>query len=1099
MVKYLSGRVKRTPQDQLKEDRFRYLNLEQAEPNLADPPTSNVPTGQQFQLIAIPGQPGKRYWVPTGGGLIPGAITIFDENVQVSAADSITQVNFEGKAVTADVSVQSPSGHPGFAATVTVIPVTVGDNPPNTPTPRNGELWWESDTGDLYVYYEDVNSSQWVQANAGGRGDDGDKGDKGEPSTVQGPQGIQGVEGEKGAPGNVLAKGVKGEPGTSIKGEPGASIKGEPGASIKGEPGNDIKGDKGDQGDQGDKAGILFKFANATSMVDPNPGNFRFNSTALSNVSAIAIDALDNNSNDFSDFLTTWDDSTNTVKGTLEIKSNLNTDTTHAVFQITSITDNVGWLQIGVQNPVGNIPSNLEVCVLNFSRAGDKGQKGEVNVAAAGANTQVQFNDNGSFAGANNLQFIKSNTTPELILKPSDTTTNTNGGSLTVQNANNSNHSQLTSDGALELKRTNETVTTGGPYIDFKNAGTDNDARIEMDIASGQQNNANYSSIAFKTGGSGSISEKFRIGKAGQIGLSGANYGNANQVLTSKGANSPVEWTTQLNDDTTYDLIVGSSGNDVTLTLDASVGDDDAIQIGAGTNVSFAGVTATGFTINTLNTQLSTEEVEDIVGAMFSSNTETRISATYDDNGSGNGKINLVVDDMTADNNTIYDLGTADGDNTSEEKIQLTGNDSTTDTVILAVGSGLSIQRDNASNKITFTNTDTGSGSNNTFIGLTDTPSSFTASKFVVVNAAGNALEFVDNPNTQLTTEQVQDIVGAMFSNNTETRISATYQDSDGTIDLIVDDQSANDNTTYDLSVPNSTTKIRLAGSDSTNDDVEIAGGTGISVTRNNGNKLTITNTDTGSGANTDTTYDLSVPNSTTKIRLAGSDSTNDDVEIAGGTGISVTRNNGNKLTIANTDTGSGANENFYLTALSFNTSNGVLTATVNGATNPTVDLDGRYVSQSTGGSSGIPSGGIIIWSGAANAIPSGWYLCDGSNNTPDLRGRFVVGYHNGDGDYDVNDTGGAKNVTLQSSEMPSHFHYSFRSGNHGQLQNGSNLSANNYPGSGSGRANLYEGYNINSSGSVANVGKTSNTPSGSTSAHENRPPYYALCYIMKS
>ena len=1099
MVKYLSGRVKRTPQDQLKEDRFRYLNLEQAEPNLADPPTSNVPTGQQFQLIAIPGQPGKRYWVPTGGGLIPGAITIFDENVQVSAADSITQVNFEGKAVTADVSVQSPSGHPGFAATVTVIPVTVGDNPPNTPTPRNGELWWESDTGDLYVYYEDVNSSQWVQANAGGRGDDGDKGDKGEPSTVQGPQGIQGVEGEKGAPGNVLAKGVKGEPGTSIKGEPGASIKGEPGASIKGEPGNDIKGDKGDQGDQGDKAGILFKFANATSMVDPNPGNFRFNSTALSNVSAIAIDALDNNSNDFSDFLTTWDDSTNTVKGTLEIKSNLNTDTTHAVFQITSITDNVGWLQIGVQNPVGNIPSNLEVCVLNFSRAGDKGQKGEVNVAAAGANTQVQFNDNGSFAGANNLQFIKSNTTPELILKPSDTSTNTNGGSLTVQNANNSNHSQLTSDGALELKRTNETVTTGGPYIDFKNAGTDNDARIEMDIASGQQNNANYSSIAFKTGGSGSISEKFRIGKAGQIGLSGANYGNANQVLTSKGANSPVEWTTQLNDDTTYDLIVGSSGNDVTLTLDASVGDDDAIQIGAGTNVSFAGVTATGFTINTLNTQLSTEEVEDIVGAMFSSNTETRISATYDDNGSGNGKINLVVDDMTADNNTIYDLGTADGDNTSEEKIQLTGNDSTTDTVILAVGSGLSIQRDNASNKITFTNTDTGSGSNNTFIGLTDTPSSFTASKFVVVNAAGNALEFVDNPNTQLTTEQVQDIVGAMFSNNTETRISATYQDSDGTIDLIVDDQSANDNTTYDLSVPNSTTKIRLAGSDSTNDDVEIAGGTGISVTRNNGNKLTITNTDTGSGANTDTTYDLSVPNSTTKIRLAGSDSTNDDVEIAGGTGISVTRNNGNKLTIANTDTGSGANENFYLTALSFNTSNGVLTATVNGATNPTVDLDGRYVSQSTGGSSGIPSGGIIIWSGAANAIPTGWYLCDGSNNTPDLRGRFVVGYHNGDGDYDVNDTGGAKNVTLQSSEMPSHFHYSFRSGNHGQLQNGSNLSANNYPGSGSGRANLYEGYNINSSGSVANVGKTSNTPSGSTSAHENRPPYYALCYIMKS
>ena len=33
-----------------------------------------------------------------------------------------------------------------------------------------------------------------------------------------------------------------------------------------------------------------------------------------------------------------------------------------------------------------------------------------------------------------------------------------------------------------------------------------------------------------------------------------------------------------------------------------------------------------------------------------------------------------------------------------------------------------------------------------------------------------------------------------------------------------------------------------------------------------------------------------------------------------------------------------------------------------------------------------VPSGGIIIWSGAANAIPSGWVLCNGSNSTPDLR-----------------------------------------------------------------------------------------------------------------
>ena len=123
--------------------------------------------------------------MPIGGGLIAGAVTIFDEGSQISAASSVTQLNFVGAAVTASVKAQSPSGHPGIAATITVIPVTVGDNPPiGAGTTNNGELWWESDTGDLYVYYDDGNTSQWVQANAGGRGLAGDKGDKGEPSNI---------------------------------------------------------------------------------------------------------------------------------------------------------------------------------------------------------------------------------------------------------------------------------------------------------------------------------------------------------------------------------------------------------------------------------------------------------------------------------------------------------------------------------------------------------------------------------------------------------------------------------------------------------------------------------------------------------------------------------------------------------------------------------------------------------------------------------------------------------------------------------------------------------------------------------------------------
>ena len=89
MPKYLSGRTKRRSQDRLSEDRYRYLGLDQAEPNLADPNTSPpVPAGVQYQLVAVPGFPGKRYWVPVGGGLIPGAISIFDEGSIVGSANS---------------------------------------------------------------------------------------------------------------------------------------------------------------------------------------------------------------------------------------------------------------------------------------------------------------------------------------------------------------------------------------------------------------------------------------------------------------------------------------------------------------------------------------------------------------------------------------------------------------------------------------------------------------------------------------------------------------------------------------------------------------------------------------------------------------------------------------------------------------------------------------------------------------------------------------------------------------------------------------------------------------------------------------------------
>lgn len=59
-----------------------------------------------------------------------------------------------------------------------------------------------------------------------------------------------------------------------------------------------------------------------------------------------------------------------------------------------------------------------------------------------------------------------------------------------------------------------------------------------------------------------------------------------------------------------------------------------------------------------------------------------------------------------------------------------------------------------------------------------------------------------------------------------------------------------------------------------------------------------------------------------------------------------------------------------------------------------------------------VPSGGIIMWSGATDNIPDGWVLCNGQNNTPDLRNRFVLGAGE---TYEVGSTGGATSVTSSS------------------------------------------------------------------------------------
>ena len=165
-------------------------------------------------------------------------------------------------------------------------------------------------------------------------------------------------------------------------------------------------------------------------------------------------------------------------------------------------------------------------------------------------------------------------------------------------------------------------------------------------------------------------------------------------------------------------------------------------------------------------------------------------------------------------------------------------------------------------------------------------------------------------------------------------------------------------------------------------------------------------------------------------------------------------------------------------------------------------------------GSTGIPSGFIGLWSGAANAIPSGWYLCNGSNGTPDLRGRFVVGYSNNDSLFDVNDTGGSKDATLvsHSHTINNHTHSfsaSTTGGNHVHQYIDQYVVINNgyrpWPASNNDCAQR----NINTSGSgshshsisgtTGNPSNTGTNTQGSSATNANLPPYYALAYIMKA
>lgn len=147
-----------------------------------------------------------------------------------------------------------------------------------------------------------------------------------------------------------------------------------------------------------------------------------------------------------------------------------------------------------------------------------------------------------------------------------------------------------------------------------------------------------------------------------------------------------------------------------------------------------------------------------------------------------------------------------------------------------------------------------------------------------------------------------------------------------------------------------------------------------------------------------------------------------------------------------------------------------------------------------------IPAGVIVMWSGSAADVPETWAICDGNNGTPNLKDRFIVSA--GD-NYTPGDTGGENEITLTVDQLPTHDHPHDLAVQPGGAHS---HTLNNEMGGAAGSGNQFNMVDEGSQDTLDTdtAGEHIHTLSGGIGntggdqSHENRPPYYALVYIMK-
>ncbi len=395
------------------------------------------------------------------------------------------------------------------------------------------------------------------------------------------------------------------------------------------------------------------------------------------------------------------------------------------------------------------------------------------------SSNQTSFS--GDDANSNSLIYTVGNLAVYLngvLLDPTDYTATTGTSVVLASGAN--------SGDILHIHEFNQTGLTEVHADSSPTLGGDLDMHT-FDLVT--TDNRNIDIIPHGTGDVNLSTDTVKIGASGENVIVTTNGTGDITLSTNAGTNSG---TVKILDGANQNIEITPNGSgkinlDGLLWPNADGSANQFIQTDGSGNLSFVDVLDTS------------EEIQDTVGAMFSSNTETGITATYQD---ADGTIDLVLD---AAQPTVTSLGTLTSLGVNSGTTNTVATFTSTDAganITLTDNSNRSTIEQNTADLIIHSDPDGSTGSSQikfmidggtkailTAAGELST-TSLDISGDVDVDGTLEADAITVNGTTL--TEEIQDTVGAMFSSNTETNISATYEDSDGTIDLVVPNTLSN-------------------------------------------------------------------------------------------------------------------------------------------------------------------------------------------------------------------------------------------------------------------------------------------------------------------